>query len=321
MDFRGLIFLQVFLPKAINESPYVACYLLQAAGRWFEVKMTRFEPLVQRTCDTCYTCDIKVFRGKLRLCDGRVGGALTRVFDDGRLAKAIMKVRCQERVIGVLVGIVLAAAVGGNGNALMAQPTYSSNVVGYVNLVVPKGFSIIANPLLAATNTISELFNPASTPEGTILYKFSNATGLYSINALEFGEWSAPNQTLVPGEGAFIWVPRTVPGIGFTNLFVGEVYTGPVVIPLGLSIISCPIPRAGLVTTDLGLPPSDYYDVFLFNNATGGYSIRSFEFELWSAEPFVVIGQGFFIRRRDSPITWMPVIPWARAFTVVPTEN
>ena len=206
--------------------------------------------------------------------------------------------------------LLLTAALAAAGLATsMAQTVYSVNIVGYVNLTIPKGFSIIANPLVAATNTVSQLFG-AATPEETTIYKFNNATGQYSVNSFEFSEWSNPTQTLVPGEGAFIRVSATQAPNGFTNTFVGEVRTGDLTnsIPRGFSIISSQVPQAGLLTTDLKYTPDDNDTVYLFNNATGQYSVRAFEFGEWSSQPSIAVGQGFFIKK-DAAGSWKRNFP------------
>src|SRR6266516_762503 len=113
--------------------------------------------------------------------------------------------------------LLLTAALGAVGlSTSIAQTVYSVNAVGFVNVAVPKGFSIIANPLDNANNNITNLFSGAD--DGTTVYKF-DATSGFSINAYDAlaGEWGIANQTLVPGEGAFINSPAA-----HTFTFIGE---------------------------------------------------------------------------------------------------
>ena len=93
----------------------------------------------------------------------------------------------------ILCAVLVAAGVATS----MAQ-TYSQNIVGYVNLVQSPGFRIIANPLNATNNDVSNLFqNP---PPGLAIYKF-NGFGYDSANFdPDNGGWSGP-LVLNPGIG------------------------------------------------------------------------------------------------------------------------
>lgn len=184
----------------------------------------------------------------------------------------------------------------------VAQTVYSVNAVGYVNLAIPAGFSIIANPLVASANTIAALF--PSVPENTTIYKFSAPN--FSINSFEFGAWGNPAQTLVPGEGAFINAASA-----FTNTFVGEVSAGNLTnaIPQGFSIRSSQVPQAGLLTADLKYTPAEEDTVYRFNNASRSYSIHSFEFGSWTSEPNVRVGEGFFMKKSAAGT-------WNRTFSI-----
>ena len=52
----------------------------------------------------------------------------------------------------------------------MAQ-VYSVNIVGYINLTLPKGFTLIANQLNGSPDNKLETVIPAP-PENTTIYKF-----------------------------------------------------------------------------------------------------------------------------------------------------
>jgi len=190
----------------------------------------------------------------------------------------------------------------------MAQTVYSVNAVGYVNLGLPTGFSIIANPLVASDNSVKALFagSEAKMADGTTIYKFTGSA--YTVNTFEFGAWSNPTQTLVPGEGAFIFVPT---GGAFTNTFVGEVSAGSLTnsVPTGFSIKSSQVPQAGLLQTDLKYPADEGDTVYQFNNATKGYKVATYEFGAWSAEPNVKVGEGFFIKPTAAR-------SWKRTFSI-----
>lgn len=185
---------------------------------------------------------------------------------------------------------ILAAGLASS----MAQTVYSVNTVGYVNLTIPPNYSIIANPLIGATNTIPALF--AGVPTGTIIYKFVNQA--YQINQLRPGAlgWSDKTMTLVPGEGVFIFNPTTT---NLVNTFVGEVASGNLTnaIPAGFSIVSSMVPQTGKITTDLGyVTGTGSQSVYLYDSVNG-YTIKStLPNGNWiGGEPTITVGQGFFI--------------------------
>jgi len=199
---------------------------------------------------------------------------------------------------------LLTALVAFAGGASLMAQVYSVNMVGYVNLTIPNGFSMIANPLNATTNTIAQLL-PAP-PEGTIVYKFNGTS--YAINSFNFGEWDVPNQTLNPGEGCFI---KNTSGAPFTNTFVGEVMVGNLTnaIPSGFSIRASQVPQAGQLDTILGFPVAEGDVVYKFNPGTQNYSIHSYDFGEWSAVPTIAVGESFFVKK-------LAPANWTRTFTV-----
>jgi hypothetical protein len=200
--------------------------------------------------------------------------------------------------------LLLSAAVLGVAGVIAASAqVYSVNVVGYINVAVPPGFSMIANQLDSGNNTVASLM--PSVPEGVTLYKF--VSGAYLINGYEFGEWSLPNMTLDPGEGAFIFNP----GAAFNALFVGEVKQGALTtgIPQGFSIVASQVPQTGALDSVLGFPVADGDTVYLFNNATGSYAISGFEFGEWSIVPAPKVGEAFFVNK-------VAAVNWTRNFTV-----
>jgi len=222
----------------------------------------------------------------------------------------------------ILIAVLTAASVATS----MAQ-VYSVNAVGYVNLTIQPKLNLIANPLIAATNTLNALFPPASMPSGLSFYKFN--TGTYGVSSIdEFtGEWTdngnnQPNgdtETLVFGDGCFLNNPLTTP---FTLTFVGEVAQGNPVsnpVPPALSIKSSKVPQAGLITTDLGYQPGLGDSLFKFNpGPSQNYSSYTFdEFgggwinngSNMPEEPTLGIGEAAFFQRVSGTT-------WTRNFTV-----
>jgi hypothetical protein len=192
----------------------------------------------------------------------------------------------------------------------MAQ-VYSQNAVGYINVNVPPGFSMIANQLIPASSTLAALL-PAP-PLGTSVYKFVN--GNFQISTFDEFEavWTpSPNETIDFGSGAFIRNPLNT---AFTITFVGEVAQGTPVsnpVPTGFSIRSSKIPQSGLIQTDLGFPPLAGDAIYRFNSGTQSFFIYTFdEFELiWTpSQPSIEIGESFFVLKTAAG-------SWDRNFTV-----
>lgn len=183
----------------------------------------------------------------------------------------------------------------------MSAQVYSVNAVGYVNVTFKKGFTLAANPLKAADNSVKALF--ASAPDGTVVYKFT-AAGTYDINTKDFGEFEKPADTLMPGEGAFVLAPSD-----FTVTFVGEVMQGQLKnsIPKGFSIRSSMVPQAGKLSADLGFPGADGDFVYLFRN--GAYAISGYDFGAWDNEPTPAVGEAFFVNK-------VAAVDWNRNFSV-----
>lgn len=194
----------------------------------------------------------------------------------------------------------MAAAV-----ALQAD-VVSVNAVGYANVVVPPGFSMIANQLNSGNNTIGSIL-PDPTP-GTRIFKWTG-TSFAIFDYVQLppnlggGKFWDPNgnATLNPGEGAFIFNPTAN---NMTLTLVGEVPTGAasnVSVPAGFAIMSSTVPQAGALNSALGFPVAPGDRVFLFNGTS--YSIHDFVQlppnlgggTLWDpSEPTAQVGQAFF---------------------------
>lgn len=201
--------------------------------------------------------------------------------------------------------LLLTAALSVATVATSMADVFSVNVVGYVNVTLTNGFTLVANPLTGATNTVAALFpNP---PDQLTIYKFTG--GGYAINAFEFGAWANPTQTFLPGEGFFV----NNPGATYTNTFVGEVSQGNLTnpVPSGFSLTASQVPQTGLIQTDLKYVPSEGDTVYQFKQGAG-YSIKSFEFGAWSSEPNIAVGEGFFLFNNSAPKSW------SRTFSVNP---
>lgn len=206
--------------------------------------------------------------------------------------------------------LLAAAIVAGGAITGAAQTVYSINAVGYVNLTIPVGFSMVANPLKAGTNTLEYLFG-SNVPDFATLYKFNGVT-FQTITFLG-GQPDTANVTLAPGEGCFFYTDTM-----FTNTFVGEVVqndpgTGAPVtnsVPAGFSIRASLVPQeAPLSTLGVGTALGDFDTVYLFNNANGSYRTVTFIGGAPDDDATVAVGQAFWVNA---------AVPgtWTRSFTV-----
>lgn len=199
----------------------------------------------------------------------------------------------------------------------MAQgAVYSVNAVGFVNLDIPGGYSIIANPLNASNNNVTNILS-GQVPDGTTVYKLVG--GNYQINgaAVIGGEtaWDDETMTLNPGEGFFIRNPGTN---SFKLTFVGEVPQGNLTnsLPAGFSLKSSQVPQSALLngTNGLNFPAVDGDTIYLLRN--GSYLITGFVADptapnggIWdSGDPIPNVGEGFFVRK-------VAATQWTRTFS------
>jgi len=201
---------------------------------------------------------------------------------------------------------------------------FSDNMVGYMNVAVPRGFTLIANQVNnLPDNSLKTLFPVETTADLTVVYKFDNNLGGFSSDQIAGGTWSTGGgATLNPGDGAFVFAPTA-----FTATFVGEVITGAstVCIPLGFSIKSSAIPQEGAIydihapgdgNTDLQYGvPSAQQPFYQFNNALGGYASYQFSGS-WSSEPgpILKVGESFFTFTSATAGQYC----WTRHFVVGP---
>lgn len=211
--------------------------------------------------------------------------------------------------------LLLTAALSAAGivTSFAQGSVYSVNVVGYINLDLPAGYSMIANQLdNGKGNKLADVI-PAA-PEGSFFFKFNGVA--YDQSGFADGVWDDQGSiiTLAPGEGGFMLM--AAPG---TLTLVGEVLQSPntngppLVVPVvaGYSVISSKVPQAGLLETDLKFDPTglDGMFVFKFDPATGAYLTYSWADGSWDEQPSIAVGESFFM---NSPAAKN----WSRIFVV-----
>lgn len=210
----------------------------------------------------------------------------------------------------LLAGLVSLAGIA----ASQAQTVYSVNAVGFVNVSVPTGFSLISNPLSSADMTVSALI--PSAPNNTKIFKFNPSTGSYEISTYRTSltAWTVPGMVLSPGEGAFIQNP-TASAISLT--FTGEVLQGgagnPLVValPAGFSIASSKVPQTGQLDTVLGFPIGNNDKIYKFSNAANNWEIYTYRNGAWLGgnAPTIGVAESFFAQKASAAT-------WSRQFSV-----
>lgn len=209
----------------------------------------------------------------------------------------------------------------------MAQgAVYSVNAVGYVNTELRPGYNLISNPLIAANNTIGELFKglPNQTQVAKFVRSATNPNGSFVIGTWSsiLGRWSStdPNFANIevrPGEGVFVRNPTQA---ALTVTFVGDVPQGTLSTPLpqGLSIVSSQVPQSG-TATELGLPVANLDQIHQWdptlNGGAGGYRTSTYSSILngFSGAPLgtLKVGEAFFFNKRSAGAG-----TWTRTFNV-----
>jgi len=213
--------------------------------------------------------------------------------------------------------LLMTAVLGAASIAavMAADPVYSVNIVGYVNVTAPAKFSMIANPLKSGGNTLAEIIPTA--PDGTSIYLFGKTGFLdpvtYYVVPGIGAAWDAPDTVLAPGDGAFIYNGS---GADMTLTFVGEVMTGALstAIPQGWSIKSSQVPQQ-LDLTTLGFPAADGDAVYFFDSARQTYFDPHIYYVVpdvgadWDSPPIPKVGESFFVSKGAAA-------SWTRTFTV-----
>lgn len=214
--------------------------------------------------------------------------------------------------------LLCAAALAVGLSTTMAQ-VYSLNVVGYYNVTVNSGKTLIANQLNAGSGATLNSINAvlANPPDNALVLKFANNT--YNTDIAVGGAWydagtAEPSATkLNPGEGFFY----DNPGGTTTLTFVGEVPQGTVGVglPSGKALVSTATPQALELSAANNFPMADNTLFLSFaNNAYWtGIIVGGAWYDAGTADPTTIIpavGQGYFI---DNPGT---ATTWSRTFTV-----
>jgi hypothetical protein len=184
---------------------------------------------------------------------------------------------------------------------LLAGKAPGSNIIGYVAMTLPPGFSMIANPLEGPTNTLGKVFK--DWPDGTTLNKFDTQLFRLVENSVKFSQWTNPSERLGSGEGAIFFNPTS----DYRSVcFTGEVLAKNLSISIlaGFSIRSSPVPQSGSLVEDLEFPIANGDVIHLFDRDKQQYVLHPYENGHWTTgAPVMSVGESFWVAKAE-PGDW-----------------
>jgi len=202
--------------------------------------------------------------------------------------------------------LLLAAVLSAGGVASSLAQVYSVNAVGYVNVTLTAGLSLICNPLkVTAGNDLNHVL--PGLPDGTTVYTYD--TSFHSSSYVAALTTWIPNLTVAPGQGFFISLAA-----GQTITFVGEVPQGTdsnIPVSNGLSLISSPVPQS-LVLDAMQFPADNGDTVYFYRGTPKSYASASFLAPVgWipAANATPAVGEGFWASKQTAAT-------WTRNFSV-----
>lgn len=238
--------------------------------------------------------------------------------------------------------LLCAAAFAASAAISMAQNVYSLNIVGYVNVATPVGFTFQSNPLDAGvTNGANEVIPNTGQWDGCEIHEwtgvgykvsvFDSATADTTTGFTDRSFNPVPPPVLNSGKG---YLFNNTLGTAQTVTYVGQARVGTNALSFPASThvyaVGAPVPVAGGVMTTLGLTNSAGsldgcevqtavrnasgaivgYQVSVYDSATAdtttGFTDRSFN---PVPEPQIAVGQGFFFNNATAAtVTWTQVL-------------
>jgi hypothetical protein len=229
--------------------------------------------------------------------------------------------------------LLTAACVAAGALSSMAQNVYSVNVVGYINVTAPPGYSLLGNQLTTTDTTIVGVLGSANAPATLqncqVLTYVANPPGYtQDIYDVPSGGWvdyvtgTVSGRTLPAGSGFFFYNANTT---NITLTLVGTVPQGTNTTALapGYNMLSTVVPVAQALESTNGFPNvnSMLYLTYSVTAGVPGYTqlLDDIQDSLgWvdyttgtPTEPVPAVGQGYFIY---NPLT--SATNWVNVFTV-----
>jgi hypothetical protein len=236
--------------------------------------------------------------------------------------------------------LLIAVAALAAGILASSAQTYSQNIVGYANVVIPGNavspsnptgtsqYALLANPFDDGNGNLMINILSSALPAGSQVLTWTPGGLTFNQYTKVGGVWSGAALTLQlpPGTGFFVknGKPADAPGTdpAITNTFVGSVVVsvGNSVtnsIPLGISMQGSPIPYAGnlaIATTANGdtnmnfggpLTKAATISTWLpYNSGGQTYQTATKVFGTsWSVTQPLTVGAGFFVNNVNGPAT------------------
>jgi hypothetical protein len=188
-----------------------------------------------------------------------------------------------------------------------AQPVFSTNIVGYMNLPFYAGDNLFANQLSQSNNSLNAILQ-TGVPEGATFAEW-DSTSLQYLPASSYDTnsgWSI-NYALTYGQGALLNAPSA-----FTNTFAGEVWPGmnlfgpynpPLVSGSGTLLLSCYVPIAPATFYDVvGRDPQNGESVTILDALSQISTTTTFENGAWNnGDPLLNVGESAFFNLEPIP--------------------
>ncbi len=193
--------------------------------------------------------------------------------------------------------------------------------VGYLNVVVPQGYSLLTAPLLVYGGTngvvsaVSNIFQgfpdtSSGSQNGFTIFTM-DGTGFKANNNLN--GWADPEMALLPGAAWFFKNPYILQNPTLT--LAGEIPDGTNELPEGFSACGSITPFSGGLTSLMMFPAANGDQVFTFNNSNNTYSTYTFTNNNWLPdEPSNDVGQAFWVRK-SAAADWVEDLDGFPAFT------
>jgi hypothetical protein len=216
--------------------------------------------------------------------------------------------------------LIAGAALAASLMTSKAQ-VYSQNIVGYINVPVPTGYSIVGNQLdldgTGTNNTVTTVLGTNSVPVGLQVLTWNGSA--FSIDSFSIlprhttPSWSNPTLPLNPGTGFFVYNPGTVTNITEVGNVIVGTNSNPQLVSAGYSLLGAVSPVGGDLVTNLDYTPSIGDQVLTYGSS--GYSISTYSIlprhttPSWSpGVPQISVGQGFFLSTTNTSPNWTQIL-------------